>query len=58
MQSAKMKCPYCGAEMNHHADKVFPSERSQGTAETVFNGSIVELHSCTVCGARAARVVG
>ena len=58
MQAAKMKCPYCSAEMNHHADKVFPSERSGASVEAVFNGSLVELHSCPACGAGAARIAG
>jgi NMD protein affecting ribosome stability and mRNA decay len=50
-----MKCPHCGAEMNHHADKLFPTEVSELT-EPVFGAKILELHSCPACGSAASRM--
>ena len=48
----KMKCPDCGAEMNHHADKLVydsePDEEDEG-------GRILEAHACPACGRTATR---
>jgi ribosomal protein S27AE len=49
----KMKCPACGAEMNHHADKVdygAAPEPAAEAAEVVF-----EAHTCPDCGRSATR---
>lgn len=50
-----MKCPRCGAEMNHHADKILPAEPSEPAFNAAFGGAILELHSCPACGAAASR---
>lgn len=46
----KMKCPQCGAEMNHHADKLLASD-----SESNSKGTVMELHSCPACGSLASR---
>ena len=49
----KMKCPACGAEMNHHADKLdygAAPESEAEAAEVVF-----EAHACPACGHTATR---
>lgn len=52
--SKKMKCPKCGAEMNHHGDKlVYGGEN--GSAANVLGGAIEEFHSCPKCGRNASR---
>lgn len=48
----KMKCPRCGAAMNHHADKV---EWAEEGFDPVLGGTVIELHSCPACGAGASR---
>jgi len=51
-----MKCPRCGAEMNHHADKIFPGKLSEAQLDTDVEGdTVLELHSCPACGAAASR---
>ena len=45
MRSGKMKCPRCGAEMNHHADKLIPSDSATAGLDTEFGVSMIELHS-------------
>ena len=48
----KMKCPDCGAEMNHHADKlVYDAEPEAETGA----GLVVEAHTCPGCGRSATR---
>ncbi len=54
--SEKMKCPRCGADMNHHADKVLRSEGAEAAPDPLFGASVVELHSCPACGAAASRL--
>jgi ribosomal protein S27AE len=54
-RSTKMKCPRCGAEMNHHADKVIRAESGGKRPDPGLDGVIIELHSCPACGAAAAR---
>jgi ribosomal protein S27AE len=44
----QMKCPECGALMNHHADKL-----DYGAAEE--GGVVVEAHACPGCGRSATR---
>lgn len=51
-----MTCPECGAEMNHHADKVdyaVPEE-----VDTVLGGAVEEVHTCPRCGDIAVRLAG
>ena len=52
----KMTCADCGAEMNHHADKldygVVPDEASDEADEA---GVVIEAHSCPGCGRTATR---
>jgi ribosomal protein S27AE len=47
----RMKCPDCGAEMNHHADKLVYGAESDAEAEAV----VVEAHACPGCGRSATR---
>jgi ribosomal protein S27AE len=52
-ETDKMKCPDCGAEMNHHADKlVYDAAPGEETDES---GLILESHACPVCGHAATR---
>jgi ribosomal protein S27AE len=51
-----MKCPNCGAEMNHHADKlVYDAAPGEETDE---GGRILESHTCPGCGRSATRAAG
>ena len=52
-----MRCPECGSEMNHHADKlVVPSDPAdQAAIDPVLGGIVEERHACPVCGAGASR---
>ena len=44
----KMKCPDCGADMNHHADKlVYDAPHGE---EADDGGRILEAHTCPACG--------
>jgi len=53
----KMKCPECGSEMNHHADKIDYSSTAVPDAINVDLGEIVtEIHTCPECGRVAARI--
>lgn len=47
----RMKCPKCGAPMNHHADKlVAPIDQDAASrVDPVFGGVIEETHTCLVC---------
>lgn len=50
-----MNCPDCGAEMNHHADKlVHDSEPDDEGADE--DGFILEAHACPNCGHSATRI--
>ena len=51
----KMKCPRCGADMNHYADKVFPADPTKIRSDSPFPGIVLELHGCPRCGAAANR---
>jgi hypothetical protein len=37
----KLKCPRCGAEMNHHADKLLASD-SESSSEGAVGSTIME----------------
>jgi rubrerythrin len=44
--SSPMKCPACGATMNHHADKLIYTDAGE---------HVEEFHQCPECGATASR---
>lgn len=48
----KMKCPDCGLEMNHHADKIDYSATLEdgATVDPAFGGLVEEAHTCPACG--------
>ena len=51
----KMNCPGCGAEMNHHADKL-DYGAPEGVVDDAFDGAaVVEAHTCPGCGRTATR---
>ena len=50
--ATRIRCPRCGAEMNHHANKV---DYSAGHADPraidpVFSGVLQQVHQCPGCG--------
>jgi ribosomal protein S27AE len=49
---SKLRCPACGAAMNHHADKLVqtaePATRAPAEA-------VLEIHTCAKCGKVEAR---
>ena len=51
-ETDKMNCPDCGAEMNHHADKL-----DYGT-DTEEGGLVIEAHTCPDCGRTSTRPAG
>jgi len=53
----KMTCPDCGAEMNHHSDKlVYATDLYQaGANDPSLGGFIEEFHTCPKCGGGASR---
>jgi predicted RNA-binding Zn-ribbon protein involved in translation (DUF1610 family) len=51
----KMRCPDCGAEMNHHADKLVYDAAPDGGEDADEGGRILEAHACPGCGRNAAR---
>ena len=53
-ETDKMKCPDCGAEMNHHADKLVYDDATDACED----GRILEAHACHVCGRSATRMLG
>lgn len=50
-----MKCPDCGAEMNHHADKLDYGAAADDASDTAEGGVIIEAHTCPACGRTATR---
>jgi len=56
MSPGPMKCPKCGAEMNHHADKLTYSVAGEQGFNPAFGGTIEEMHACPNCGASASRI--
>jgi len=56
-QRPKMKCPDCGADMNHHAEKIdyTAALRDPKASDPVLGGVIEEFHTCPKCGAGASR---
>jgi len=53
----RMRCPRCGAAMNHHADKAlyFNEDDETRAVDSATCGFIEEIHDCPNCGARASR---
>ncbi|MBV9209383.1 MAG: hypothetical protein JOZ52_02075 [Acidobacteria bacterium] len=56
-EEQKMLCPDCGAEMNHHANKIDYSNGDDEAAvrDEIFGGVLQEAHSCPECGQTALR---
>jgi ribosomal protein S27AE len=55
MAKSEMKCPECGATMNHHADKLI-YESDSAEPGVLFSGLIEEFYRCPRCGAGASRL--
>lgn len=56
MSKAKMICPECGAEMNHHAMKIDYGVDDPTSVDAVFGGVVKEAHTCPECGRTEMRV--
>jgi uncharacterized protein with PIN domain len=58
--SEPMRCPRCGAEMNHQADKlVHPTTREEAERITeAMDGVIEEIYACPACGRIDSRRAG
>jgi len=55
-ETDKMNCPDCGAEMNHHADKLIYGDASDDADGPDADGErILEAHTCPGCGRSATR---
>lgn len=56
-KTEKMICPRCGAEMNHHSDKMVYCNDPQEAVpcDSAVRGHIEEFHACPICGAGASR---
>lgn len=54
----KMRCPRCGAEMNHHCDKIVYATGAleDHNIDSSLGGRVEEFHSCPRCGASASRL--
>jgi ribosomal protein S27AE len=52
LDKRKMICSMCGAEMNHHADKLLEPQSAADTQylDSALGGVIQETHSCPGCG--------
>jgi ribosomal protein S27AE len=53
----KMQCPACGADMNHHADKLIdPTDAKDARrVDPALGGIVEEHHACPQCGRNEAR---
>ncbi|HEX8187292.1 MAG TPA: hypothetical protein VF586_03005 [Pyrinomonadaceae bacterium] len=54
-ENDRMKCPDCGAEMNHHADKLDYGAAADETSDAAEGGVVIEAHACPDCGRAATR---
>ena len=54
-ETDKMKCPDCGAEMNHHADKLDYGAAREEPSDSFEGGVVIEAHTCPACGRTATR---
>jgi hypothetical protein len=50
MSAAKIICPICGAELNHHANKIDYSDDDPALIDPVFGGQVKEMYTCPHCG--------
>lgn len=51
-----MRCPRCGAEMNHQANKlVEPVTRDEVEASAALGGILLAVFACPNCGYVASR---
>ena len=48
-EKTRLRCPDCGAAMNHHADKLDQSPTG-GARDPDLDGVLVEFHTCPACG--------
>jgi endogenous inhibitor of DNA gyrase (YacG/DUF329 family) len=57
MAAAKMQCPQCGVDMNHHADKlVYPTcPADAAKIDRELGGMVEEIHTCPECGKSHSR---
>jgi len=53
--AAKMICPNCHVEMNHHCDKVLQASDTQATQMDDGVGVLEEFHTCPNCGRGGSR---
>lgn len=53
-ETDRMKCPGCGAVMNHHADKL-DYNAPEDEASEPGSEIIIEAHTCPACGRTATR---
>ena len=60
MAESKMICPGCGAEMNHHAEKIDYTAAfdAEGAVDEETGGILEEIHTCPKCGDTETRRVG
>jgi predicted RNA-binding Zn-ribbon protein involved in translation (DUF1610 family) len=51
-EKTRLHCPKCGAEMNHHADKIdYSAGRAEPQADDLGMGGVLqEVHTCPNCG--------
>jgi endogenous inhibitor of DNA gyrase (YacG/DUF329 family) len=59
MAIAKMKCPECGVDLNHHADKLtYPTcPADAAKVDPRLGGVVAEIHTCPECGLTTTRGV-
>lgn len=52
-----MKCPNCGEDMNHHAEKVdyAGGMNLPESVDPAVGGELKEFHTCPKCGISASR---
>lgn len=54
-ETDEMKCPECGASMNHHADKLDYGAASGDSSDLDEDAAVIEAHTCPDCGRTATR---
>ena len=52
---SKMICPACGAEMNHHAEKLVYASPGERGYNALLDGAVEQSHTCPSCGTAASR---
>ena len=59
-KSPKMVCPDCGAELNHHAEKLAePTSAEEALRmDPELGGILEEIHCCPGCGKNESRRMG